>query len=241
MKGFLTSVRAMFQFCTILPLGQPADYDEYARRFYLMPLTGYLVGGLAALASVLFADLQLSAAVALAVVMVIYGFNHFDGLLDLGDGLMAHGSREKRIKALTDQQIGAGGVATGILVLLLTYSGLLSVASIPFAILAAEVMAKFSQVVFVVNGKPFREGMHSYTHSFTKWWFTPVAFMLCLPLLLLPLNAFEFGGIFIGMAIPVILLYVLSNRLFGGVNGDVAGASNEIVRMFVIIALAILS
>jgi len=30
--------------------------------------------------------------------------HHFDGLLDLGDGLMAHGEREKRIKALTDRQ-----------------------------------------------------------------------------------------------------------------------------------------
>ena len=38
---------------------------------------------------------------------------------------------------------------------------------------------------------------------------------------------------------PVILL-VVSKRLFGGVNGDVVGASNEITRACVILALALI-
>jgi adenosylcobinamide-GDP ribazoletransferase len=38
---------------------------------------------------------------------------------------------------------------------------------------------------------------------------------------------------------PSVLL-LLARRLFGGVNGDVAGASNEITRALVIITLVLL-
>jgi adenosylcobinamide-GDP ribazoletransferase len=151
---------------------------------------------------------------------------------------MAHGSREKRIKALTDQNIGAGGAATGMLVILLTYAGLLSVPSIPAAIIAAEVTAKFSQVLFLTYGKPLREGIFSYTHSFSKKWFPFVSLILCLPVLLLPLSLFNFVGILSALIVSFVVLLSLSNRLFGGVNGDVTGAANEITRLLVIIALA---
>ncbi len=66
----------------------------------------------------------IAAAVAIAGLLLITGVHHFDGLLDLGDGLMAHGDREKRIRALTDRQVGAGGVAAGIAVTLLLFAGL---------------------------------------------------------------------------------------------------------------------
>ena len=29
------SVRALLQFCTVLPLGRPAEFDAFARRSYL--------------------------------------------------------------------------------------------------------------------------------------------------------------------------------------------------------------
>jgi len=240
MKGLFKSLIAIFQFFTILPLGQNIDFDSYTRRFYLIPLVGYFTGCTAALFSMLMPSPELSAAACIAAVMILYGFNHFDGLLDLGDGLMAHGSREKRIKALTDQNIGAGAVATGMLVILLTYTGLLSVSSIPAVIIAAEVMAKYSQVLFLTFGKPLREGIFSYTHSFSKRWFPVASLIICLPILMLPISLFGFFGIVFALLLSFGTLLYLSNRLFGGVNGDVTGAANEITRLFVIIALAII-
>jgi adenosylcobinamide-GDP ribazoletransferase len=40
------------------------------------------------------------------------------------------------------------------------------------------------------------------------------------------------------VAVPLILLGI-SGRTFGGVNGDVVGASNEITRAFIIIAFVL--
>ncbi|HZD43846.1 MAG TPA: adenosylcobinamide-GDP ribazoletransferase, partial [Methanomicrobiales archaeon] len=46
----LGSFRALLQFTTILPLGKMGDFDEFARRSYLYPFAGYVLGGIALLA-----------------------------------------------------------------------------------------------------------------------------------------------------------------------------------------------
>ncbi|MEN6512539.1 adenosylcobinamide-GDP ribazoletransferase, partial [Methanoculleus sp.] len=108
----MKSVLALLQFCTSLPLGRPVEFEYFARRSYLYPLAGYVIGGIAAGITYWIAPPPaVGAAVALAIVLVLSGCNHFDGLLDFGDGLMAHGSREKRIAAMTDRTTGAGAVA----------------------------------------------------------------------------------------------------------------------------------
>jgi adenosylcobinamide-GDP ribazoletransferase len=48
-----------------------------------------------------------------------------------------------------------------------------------------------------------------------------------------------FGGLVVMVLCPAVLL-LLARRGFGGVNGDVAGASNEITRAMVVIAMVLL-
>ena len=44
----MKSVRALLQFTTILPLGEPADFDAFAQRSWLYPFAGYVAGAVAA-------------------------------------------------------------------------------------------------------------------------------------------------------------------------------------------------
>ena len=134
-----------------------------------------MIGCLAAVPVLFIADPTLAAAVAVALVLLISGAHHFDGLLDLGDGLMAHGDKEKRVRALTDRQVGAGGVAAGIVTTLLLFAGLQASASIAAAIIAGEVCAKFSMVFLTAYGEPFREGIHSYLHQSARPYFPVLA------------------------------------------------------------------
>jgi adenosylcobinamide-GDP ribazoletransferase len=235
----MKAVRALLQFTTILPLGKAVDFDAFARHSYIYPLAGYVIGTIAAILAFLVPGRALGAGVAVAAAILVSGCHHFDGLLDLGDGLMVHGDRTRRIAALSDRLTGTGGIALGLLVTLLSFSGLLSVASIPWTILAAEVLAKCSMAVLTVTGTPFKEGMHSYLHGFARPWFLPVSLALCLPVLLFPLGIRGLLAIFTAFLLTVILLLSLSRHLFGGVNGDIVGAANEITRMSVIVALAI--
>ncbi|BBL67675.1 adenosylcobinamide-GDP ribazoletransferase [Methanoculleus chikugoensis] len=236
----MKSVLALLQFCTSLPLGRPVEFEHFARRSYLYPLAGYVIGGIAAGITCWIASPVVGAVVALATVLVLSGCNHFDGLLDFGDGLMAHGSREKRVAAMTDRTTGAGAVAAGIVVTLLAFAGLQAAAHLPAAILIAEVCAKVAMSWLTTLGAPFREGIHSYLHGFAKPWFVVPAFLLALPLFLLPVPRANIALALAATVVIAALMLALSRRLFCGVNGDVVGATNEIVRAGIILLLALL-
>lgn len=228
------------QFTTVLPLGKPQDLEYFARRSYLYPLAGYVIGALVALPVYFIANQTIAAAVAVALLILITGAHHFDGLLDFGDGLMAHGDKEKRIRALTDRNVGAGAIALGITVTLLLFAGLQEVASIACALIIGEVCAKFSMAFLTAYGTPFHEGMQMYLHQFAQQGFPVISFLLCLPLFLMPVAPVKIFAALILMTICPVILLVISKRLFGGVNGDVVGASNEITRALVIIGIALL-
>lgn len=235
----MKSIIALLQFTTILPLGKPVDFEYFARHSYLYPLAGYVTGGLAAAAVCLIPYPPIAAAVAIALVLLLSGCNHFDGLLDFGDGLMAHGSRERRIQALTDRQTGAGALALGLVVTLLSYAGLQAAGTqVWVVIIFAEVCAKLAMSYMTTLGKPFREGIHSYFHGYARPWFIICATVFVAPLLLLPLSVPACAAGFGVMILTTALMLALSYRLFDGVNGDLVGATHEITRACVILALA---
>jgi adenosylcobinamide-GDP ribazoletransferase len=66
------------------------------------------------------------------------------------------------------------------------------------------------------------------------------AALLCLPLAILPLPVPALlGSAALAVLIPAAVL-LLGRRLFGGVNGDLVGASHELCRAAVLCAAALL-
>ena len=114
-------VLSLLQFTSVLPLGKTLDFDLFARHSWIFPVAGYIIALLVAVPVFFITDTTLAAAVAVAGVILLSGAHHFDGLLDLGDGLMAQGDREKRKRALTDRYVGPGGIAAGVVVTLLLF------------------------------------------------------------------------------------------------------------------------
>ncbi len=235
----LTAIRALLQFATILPVGKPADLGAFARHSWLYPLAGYVVGGITGFVVYWVHPSPVAAALALAGVLLLSGAHHFDGLLDLGDGLMAHGSREKRIAALTDRQVGAGGIALGGTILLLTYAGLQSVQFVAWAVLVGEVGAKFSMAFLTAYGRPFREGTHSFLYAKSRWYFPILAAVLVVPLAIVPLPSRSLALAAAAMVLVPLALLAITRRCFGGVNGDVVGASNELSRAAIALVIAL--
>jgi adenosylcobinamide-GDP ribazoletransferase len=235
----LEPVIALLQFETRLPLGSPRDLGGFARNPWLYPLAGYVVGGIAALAAFFITPRILAAAASLALVLLVTGFHHFDGLLDFGDGLMAHGGMEKRVAALTDRSIGAGGVGLGLTVTLLAFAALSSVPSVWPAILAGEVLARLGTAWITVAGRPFREGIHATLHRSARPVHGFFAVLPVVPLLLAfpPGHLLLAGGV---TALVVAAMIALGDHLFGGVNGDIAGATHEMARALVIATLALI-
>ena len=236
----LSPIRALLQFTTVLPLGEQADIDSFARWSWLYPVAGYVTGGFAGICAFWIAEPLLAAAAAVAAIILVTGAHHLDGLLDLGDGLMIHGDRESRQKAMADRQIGAGGMAMGGAITLVSFAAMASSPILWPALVAAEVTAKFSMAFLTAYGPPFHEGIHSALHRASRPYFPVLSFLLCAPLVLLPLSPLKLAGAATVMVVVPAGLLSISCRLFGGVNGDVVGASGEITRAIVLATLVII-
>ncbi|HMK15606.1 MAG TPA: adenosylcobinamide-GDP ribazoletransferase, partial [Methanomicrobiales archaeon] len=87
-------------------------------------------------------------------------------------------------------------------------------------------------------GRPFREGIHATLHRGARPVHGVYALIFLAPLLLvLPPGTLLLAALVAG--ITVVGMTVLAGRLFGGVNGDVAGATHEILRALVIAAIVL--
>jgi len=236
----MKALLSLLQFTTILPLGKAQDLEHFARHSYLYPVAGYVIGALVALPVFFITNATIAAAVAIALLILITGAHHFDGLMDFGDGLMAHGDKEKRVRALTDRNVGAGAVALAIITTILLFAGLQESVSLISALIIGEVCGKFSMAFLTAYGTPFHEGMQSYLYSHSKPFFPAISFLLCLPLLFLPVAPIKIFGAFLLMIICPVLLLAVSRKIFGGVNGDVVGASNEITRALVVVGIVLI-
>ena len=99
-----------------------------------------------------------------AFLMIITGYNHLDGVMDMADGVMVHGSPEKKIRVMKDSSVGAGGVATLFLVASLTIAGIYNVLDYNciFGIIICEMVAKTSLITTALLSKPLTPGIGSY-------------------------------------------------------------------------------
>src|SRR4030067_2208324 len=117
-------LRNLLSFLTVLPFRMDQDLlSDCARFMFLFPLIGALIGLLAGLFGwVVFNFLPglVVGALVLGVLLLLTGLHHMDGLLDFGDGVMAHGSAERKIEIMHDQLTGAGGLRVGIVTYLVT-------------------------------------------------------------------------------------------------------------------------
>ena len=207
-----------------------------------------------------------SAAVVLATVYAGSKFIHFDGLTDFGDGMVVSGQREDHVRALKDTLVGAGGVGTALIVVLLSVSAY-SLAGAALLLVFApvvELLVKNAMVFAAAFGKP-GNGMAARQVSMTtrdsaiySTLITLVlGIVLCVVTCLLYDAIIPYRAVSIEM-LPVILAFIVavavsalagflmarkSNEVFGMVNGDILGATNEICRpavMFVMLLVFVL-
>jgi adenosylcobinamide-GDP ribazoletransferase len=249
----LKEIKNLLSFLTIIPVRMDKDcLVDSARFMFVFPLIGAFLGFLAGLfgwlTSLILPSLVVGGLV-LGVLLLLTGLHHTDGLLDFGDGVMAHGSPEHKIEVMHDQLTGAGGLSLGILTFLVTALCIAdldlprTVWGIPIIIsglVVAEVSAKLSMVVGAWAGKAVHEGMNSSFLAAMHGGKGNARLVAALAISLgvaLPLLGLA-GAIAVFAAVVTGLVMVgISHRHFNGVTGDVLGATNELSRMVALITL----
>jgi adenosylcobinamide-GDP ribazoletransferase len=258
LMSFLTSIS---------PMRDVGFVETSARFMFLFPLIGALIGFFAglysflanSLLSLLFDFLNstffsgshtilfvypakgLASVMTLSFLLVLTGLQHTDGLIDVGNALcIRKASVEERIKIAHAWTITPTGALLAILISLCTLLliFLIKPETIIRSLIVAEVSAKLAMVTCAWQGTSLQKGLGSiFIDSMKKrhsLYLISLAASLLMSAMLLGLNGIL--AVTLGIVIGGFFI-VLSKKIFGGVTGDIFGATNEIARMIALFAV----
>lgn len=241
----LRPVQSVLAFLTILPVGK-GDHDIHyvARNMYLFPVAGaaigVIVGGMAIGVSLFVHPLLVGLLVAGALV-IITGVHHTDALADFADGLMAKGGKEAKHKAMMDPAVGSAGVAALVMYfagIIIVFNAGLAGFNVLASIVAAEVIAKYVMVLLTYRGTSAWEGFSSpFTAAMKDGRRMAAATAIMLPIVWFSAGYAGIAALGFSVALGALLRHV-SRRSFGGISGDVLGASNEVSRLASLIVMS---
>ncbi len=227
---------------------------DCARNMWAFPLIGAFLGLIAGAfgwLTLYFLPGLVVGALALALLLWMTGLHHTDGLLDFGDGVMVHGTPQKKIDVMHDQLTGAGAIGLALMTYLVTAFAFASIGGniaiagfhVPLilpALIVVELCAKLSMVVAAWAGKAVHQGMNTsflqYMHGSGGSWRLAAALLISLAV---AVSLLWVAGVFVVIAAVLagLVMVAVAHRNFGGVTGDVFGATNELTRMVCAVVL----
>lgn len=253
--SILRSIGGLITFSTILPLNIYTTIDELARLTWIWPIINGIVGLFAAIIAYILTrfihfDPILVAAIVYGFILLINGFNHFDGLMDFGDGVMVHGDPQKKLSIMKDPMTGVGGIATGFIVGTITIAAYCSLINYAYAvnmnfillIIVAEISAKIGLTTCCISSSASEEGIGKYFIKYMnlKNYVSGLIIALIIASILSISTYFHIGLIgIIGGAFGGALTALIAKKHLKIANGDVLGTSNELGRLFSLIGMLI--
>ena len=231
----LKQIGSVFSFLTIIPTSN-SDLNSIAKNMFLFPIVGIVIGlviGSLGYGLSLYLEPIVVSLIVVASLAVITGIHHTDGLADFSDGSMTKGTKEKKRKAMKDLSVGSAGIFSIVLyaigmIIALSFSSGMELFKI---ILLSEIMAKFSMVLMaglgnsasIGSNSPFMDSMKDKKRLLIA------GIITIIPLIVIG----EMNGLIVFASGIVVTMFLvgLSTKSFGGITGDVMGASNEITRL----------
>ena len=237
----LRGLRLATLFLTRVPVPAVEDFsaEELSRSSAWFPLVGLGLGMV--VSAIIFVCAQRNAAVAAALGLLAWvwltGALHLDGLADLSDALAAsHRDPQKFFAVLADPHLGAFGVVSIVLMLILKVTGLAQV-SVP-ALLAVPLIpawARLGPLAWSRWLKPLKPG-----HGERFAWHLNIGWIVFWAAILLGASAVLAPILCVAPVVIAAWGGWLKWRL-GGTTGDCLGAGVEITEVVLLYALALAS
>jgi len=243
------NILEIISFLTIIPIGKLSKGDgleNISKSMFLFPFIGLLIGLLTlpvVLISFYFFNQFVSAFIVTIFLIVLTGIHHTDALADFADGIMVRGNKDKKYKVMHDPRIGSAGtvaVSGYFIGMVIAISSITSLERLMIAIILSEIMSKYSMVL---QSHYCESAWDGYSSLFTKNMKSKkkmaIATIITIVLILLISNMSVIGlQIFIVGIICCLVVIYISKKNFGGITGDVMGATNEIVRLCSLLSLS---
>jgi len=251
-------LRAALSLFTVIPVAGPAEIrrDTAARALLWLPVLGGLLAAVAA--GIMLAveagghsgpRLLLAATIAVAVLGVLTGGLHLDGLADTVDGLGSRRPRAEALDIMRKSDIGPLGASALLLVILLQVTSLATVApGVPEAVALLTAVITSRVAVIVAAGSPAaRPGGFGALIAGTTTMRVKVLAVVAL-LAVVTAGGAVAGGAALAVRclaavaaglIAAALVHRTATSRLGGMTGDVFGALIEISTAAVLLVLAL--
>lgn len=258
-KPIIEDVMAALRFYSRLPMprrdaaayGAP-DLDRLA---YAIPLAGLVIGaiggGVLLLANALHFSPLLSAALAVAALVLITGAVHEDGLADTADGLGGGRDKAQRLAIMRDSRVGSFGATALVLALLLRVAALEALLRTAnplrtaLVVAAAAAASRAAGILLLRALPPARtDGASAAFGQPSPSATVACGLMAALIVAVVLVPTFGVGAAFAGLIAPLLALgavALLAVRLIGGQTGDVAGATQQVAEIVFLLAVLIFS
>lgn len=220
---------AALAFLTPLPVG--AGRRPSGRTLLWFPVVGALLGGVLGLAwrgldRLTRGQGLLVATLVVAADLALTGALHFDGLVDSADGLLAPVERARRLVIMAAPEIGAFGLAAGVVGLLLRVACFAQLAPRPLLLIGLWCASR-TVMACVAAALPYARSEGGLVSAFLDG--MPEALVIGIPGALLAVAASAGAGVRGPLAVAAGLVAalgvaLLARRRIGGFTGDVLGA-----------------
>ena len=235
----LRGLRLATQFLTRVPLPAVEDFsaEEFSRSSAWFPFVGLAVGILVSVIIYVCAhrNAMLATAIGLLAWVWITGALHLDGLADLSDALAAsHRDQQKFFTVLADPHLGAFGVVSIVLMLILKATGLSQI-TIPelFALPLVPAWARLGPLAWSRWLKPLKPG-----HGERFSWQLNVGWIVFWAVALLAASV-AFAPILCIAPVAIAAWGLWLKWRLGGTTGDCLGAGVEVTELVLLYALVL--
>lgn len=244
---YLSSPLMALEFLTPLRLRAVRTWEDRAFGAALgwYPLVGLGMGIILLLADRGFEELLLPSgprsALLLAMLALLSGGLHFDGLADTADGMAVQGDRAMRLGVMSEGNIGPAGVMAMAIVLLTQWSALtaLSEPVRDAGIVLTPALARWTVAPTAALFRPARPRGMGYALMQGVW---PIAAPLSAAIVFVASVALFGGG---GLVLPLVaaaaalVIAGAASRLLDGITGDTFGAGVEVAHAAALLALVV--
>jgi adenosylcobinamide-GDP ribazoletransferase len=245
----LRGVRAALVFLTRIPAGGfPYTADDLRWASAHFPLIGALLGGLAVTAFRLLepAGATVASAASVALLLLVTGAFHEDGLADTADALGGGMDRERVLAILKDSRIGAFGAAALVSTLVLRVALWAKLgASAPEALVVAQTASRVGPV-WLMTALPYvTDPDAARSRDLTRAGFAQgaiaTAWLGALLAALYRVHHLDVRSAAIALGASALSVLVCAWRFrarVGGITGDFLGATQQISELVLLVAWA---
>jgi adenosylcobinamide-GDP ribazoletransferase len=239
----------LISFLTIIPVANKPPPSEdglgnIAKNMHLFPIIGLVIGvtGIPiTIISFYFLNHLISGLLITIFLVIITGVHHTDALADFADGIMVKGNIEKKYKAIHDPMIGSAGVvavSSYLLGMTVAVSSFTGIERLVISLVMSEIGAKYTMVLQAFLSESAWEGHSSpFTKSMKSQKKIIVSTAIAVILMAVVGQSIQLlSQVFVTGIICCFVITYIAKKSFGGVTGDVMGATNEIVRLCCLIS-----